>query len=180
MFGISVLGQPIALVAAGLAAGLAFLLWFAVGRAGNPSRGAVLGVEFLSLPIGVFAFVTAVVAALSSSVPIYLWAILAIAGAVLVGKSMQDLPWVGVGSLAVGVATWYVIRSYLPAATPWEVPLAVAGIAVVLAYVILALVGGAFKLVALVAVPRIVSLILGLASIAAGLIEAFGMPGGIP
>ena len=75
--------------------------------------------------------------------------------------------------LASAVAAGFALNSLLPAGTPLWAIVGGAALVFLLAYFLLGAVGGLFKLVALLAIPRIVSILIALAAVGAGILELF-------
>ncbi|MCI4318858.1 MAG: hypothetical protein L3J87_01915 [Thermoplasmata archaeon] len=167
----SMLTEPVVIAAALFASAFVFLLWV-VGSRSKSTVGTVV-LDIVSMLVGVAGLSVAVYDAVYAQTPAVYLGILGFAGVVLVGKSLRDLPWIGLLSLASAVAAGFALNALLPLGTPLWVVVGGAAVVFLLAYFLLGAVGGLFKLVALLAIPRIVSILMALAAAAAGILELF-------
>jgi hypothetical protein len=170
---LSWLSSPAAVMVAAFASAIVYGLWLA-GPA--PSQGmSVAGVllDLVSMPMGVFAFVVAVFAGLYAHVTILLPIVLAVAGVVLIGRSLRDLPWSGLAAVGLGALAALFVDRADPSVASDAVLLAVGAVVFLLSYAVLALVTAPFRLVAWIGSNRTVSAILGLAALGVGVVEAF-------
>lgn len=168
---LSMLTEPVVIAASLFASGFVYLLWV-WGSRSKSSVGTIV-LDVVSMLVGVGGLGVAIYDALFGNAPAIFLGILGFAGVVLIGKSLRDLPWIGLLSLASAVAAGFTLSSLLPAGTPFWVVVAGAALVFLLAYFLLGAVGGLFKLVALLAIPRIVSILIALATVGAGILELF-------
>jgi hypothetical protein len=167
------LTTPMAVIGAAIASAVVYGLWLAgPSDSQGPSVAGFL-LDLLSMPVGIFALVVAVFAGLDMNVSIILPVVLGLAGAVLIGRSLRELPWVGVAALGLGVGAAIVVDRTYPNLASDAVLLAVGALVFLLSYAILALVTAPFRLVGWIGSNRAVSVILGLAALGVGVLEAF-------
>ena len=163
---------PAAIVLAGLSCALLYLLWIA--RSGPSSGSGVAGamLDLVSLPVGAFAFAVAILTYLDDHLTIAIPLVLGLAGAVLIGRSLRELPWMGLVSAGLGFGAAYAVDRFVPSASSVPALVLVGVVGFVLAYLILSLVSGPFRLLAWGTTPRFVSAILAVAAAAVGVAEA--------
>jgi hypothetical protein len=175
----SMLTEPVVIATALFASAFVFVLWV-FGSRSKSSVGTIL-LDIVSMLVGVAGLGVAIYDALYAHTPAIYLGILGFAGVVLVGKSLRDLPWIGILSLASAVAAGFALNALLPSGTPIWVAVGGAALVFLLAYLLLGAVGGLFKLVALLAIPRIVSILIAIAAVGAGILELFpGVAAGAP
>jgi hypothetical protein len=168
---LGMLTEPLVIAATMFASGFVFLLWVVGGR--TKSSVSMIGLDVLSMLVGVAGLGVAVYDSLFGQASGILLGILGFAGVVLIGKSLRDLPWIGLISLASGVAAGFALNAVLPAGTPIWAIVAGAAFAFLVVYLLLGAVGGLFKFVSLIAIPRLVSGLFALATIAGGILVLF-------
>ncbi|MCI4351374.1 MAG: hypothetical protein L3K15_07670 [Thermoplasmata archaeon] len=167
----SMLSEPIVIAAAMFASGFTFLLWVIGSRTKNTVSAIAL--DIVSMLVGLAGLTVAVYDAFFGSTSGIVLGILGFAGIVLIGKSLRDLPWIGLLSLGAGVGAGFALMAFLPAGTPLWMIVVGAAVVFLLAYLVIGAVGGLFKLVSLIAIPRVISALLALATVAAGILELF-------
>ena len=164
---------PTAIVLAGLVSALLYVLWIA--RSGPSSGSGVAGamLDLVSLPVGAFALTVAILTYLDDRLTVAIPIVLGLAGAVLIGRSLRELPWLGLVSAGLGFGAAYALDRLSPSVASLPVLVVVGVIGFAFAYGILSLVSAPFRLLAWGTTPRFVSAILAVAAAAVGVAEAF-------
>lgn len=168
------LSGPSAFVAAAVATAFVFLLWLARGKPSESSTVVGVLLDLVSLPVGAFALLVAVLAGLRGAESIVLPVVLGVAGAVLIGRSLRDVPWVGLVSLGLAGGTAYALTVYERSVATVPVLLVATGLVFVVAYGILGLLSIPFRLIAWGTSARFLSAALAIAAAAVGVVEAVG------
>jgi hypothetical protein len=132
--------------------------------------------NFLSLPLGAFALLVGALDALHTDhLTLGFGAGIAI-GAILMGRSLREVPWTGVVSLGAGAAVgWFLVEH-----SPWALSLldilAASAIVFVLVFILLYLIELPLRLAGLLALPRPLLIVLGVASfVTGGYLFLFGL-----
>lgn len=145
--------------------GLVFLADAASESGPRKHTVATFALNFLSLPVGALTLLAAGLLALHTGQFGLGAGAGIILGAILAGRSLREVPWTGVASLAVGAATAYFLDEHSPWSLSLVQLLAVTAVVFVVIYVILYLVELPLRLAGLVALPRLLLVPLGLASL---------------
>ncbi|MCI4327918.1 MAG: hypothetical protein L3K16_09900 [Thermoplasmata archaeon] len=158
------------LPAALIAAGLVFLLDVLAADPNGRGAGARFALDVVALPAGVVVLLATYVRwAALGIVPA---AIAVAVGAILIGRSLLEVPWTGVAALVAAALVAYLLetRHPLPLSTV-EVAIA-AGIVFVLVYAILYLVEIPLRIAGLAALPRPFLAVLGAAALVGAALAA--------
>lgn len=167
---LSDLAMPGFLIGTLVASGILFFALLAV-QSRTPSAGAGRFVlNLLSLPLGVAAIAATVVQ--WSALSVVAIAIALVAGAVLAGRSLRELPWTGLLALATGVLVGYGVYAAAPGALTVLEVVGVGAIAFLVVYALLYLIELPLRLAGFLSVPRPVLAALGLSSLAGAALVA--------
>jgi hypothetical protein len=159
---LATLGQAWVLSATLAFGGLVYLGDAATQRRHSRSGAARFLLNVLSLPVGVLALLETVL--LWSSLSWVEAAIALVVGAVLVGRSLREVPWTGALSVAAAVATVFLVERYSPWSLSVVEVLIIGGLVFVIVYGLLYLLEIPLRLAGLLAVPRIFLVILAAAA----------------
>lgn len=164
------LAMPGFLIATLVASGL---LYFAllVTQSRTPAAGAGRFVlNLLSLPLGGAAIAATVVQ--WNALSVVAIAIALVAGAVLAGRSLRELPWTGLLAVAAGVLLAYGIYEAAPGALSAVELVGAGAVAFLVVYALLYLIELPLRLAGFLSVPRPVLAALGLSSLAGAALVA--------
>lgn len=159
---LSYLGQVWVLASALVAAGLLYLGDIAAQSQANRGGTERFLLNVLSLPTGVVVLIGIGVRwSQLGTIPAVIGLVV---GAVLVGRSLREVPWTGVISVVAGALAAYAAERYGPGSLSDEVLVAVGAIVFLLVYVILYIVEIPLRLAGILSIPRIFLALLAVAS----------------
>jgi hypothetical protein len=156
------LGQPWVLATALAAVGLLFLGDIAAQSKSTTGSAERFLLNILSLPAGIL--VVAGILVRWSRVGTILAIIGLVVGAVSIGRSLREVPWTGVVSVAAAAFAVYGIEQIAPGILSVPELLAVGGIVFLIVYVLLYLIEIPLRLAGLLSIPRPFLAILAVAS----------------
>jgi hypothetical protein len=159
---LSYLGQTWVLASALVAAGILYLGDIAAQSQANRGGGERFLLNVLSLPAGVVVLIG--IAVRWYQLGTISIAIGLVAGAVLVGRSLREVPWTGVVSLAAAALAAYGAERYGGGSLSDEVLIAIGAIVFLLVYVVLYLVEIPLRLAGILSIPRVFLAVLAVAS----------------
>jgi hypothetical protein len=153
------------LPAALVAGGLVFLADAAAESGPRKHTAETFVLNVLALPIGGFIFGVGVADALvAHHVPLGPGAALVV-GAILVGRSLREVPWTGVVSLGAAAAAGWFLTTH----SPWTLSvfdlLAATTVVFLVVFVLLYLIELPLRLAGLFSLPRLFLIVLGIASL---------------
>jgi hypothetical protein len=159
---LSYLGQVWVLASALVAAGLLYLGDIAAQSQANRGGTERFLLNVLSLPTGVVVLIGIGVRwSQLGTIPAVIGLVV---GAVLVGRSLREVPWTGVISVVAGALAAYAAERYGPGSLSDEVLVAVGAIVFLLVYVILYIIEIPLRLAGILSIPRIFLALLAVAS----------------
>jgi hypothetical protein len=159
---LSYLSQTWVLASALVAAGLLYLGDIAAQSQSNRGGTERFLLNVLSLPAGVVVLLGIILRWHQlGTIPIGIGLVV---GAVLVGRSLREVPWTGVVSVGAGALAAYAAEQYSPAHFSDEVLIAIGAVVFLIVYVLLYLVEIPLRLAGILSIPRIFLAVLAIAS----------------